>query len=286
MRMVDLSSILPKEPQMLTGRWLSLLAANMLLAGCHSDDASNRQATVFDKDERRPMPIKGAPFHLIGMVSLGGQKICSGAIVAPSVVLTSAHCLATHYKKTSDQVYFFLGYHKKTYRAVSIVEKIYVGSRFPLKDRSRDWAFLVLKKPLGHSYGTLNLMVLPNNKLKNLPVAHAGYSIDFLAKTGFASLETRCHITYGYNNLLRHNCDATAGSSGGPLWVYNNKKIYIVGIHVASAPCTRPDGTAYRCPQGVKYSHDIANYGVSAGSFYSSLKGLLQGQEDSLYKWP
>ena len=168
---------------------------------------------------------------------------------------------------------FFLGFENKKYRDFSKVKKIYRGTSFPQKDRGNDWAFLELEKPLGKTYGTIPMRAYPPSFLSDQKVVLAGYSEDKLSMTGGATIDASCRITYGYNNILRHSCDAISGASGGPIFTVVENNIVLVGIHASSAPCYR-DGQPIRCPKGVKYNHDIANYGVNAKSFLNGLRHL------------
>jgi hypothetical protein len=111
---------------------------------------------------------------------------------------------------------------------------------------------------------------------QSFPVTLAGYSLDFLRKFKTPSVHYNCFVRYSYAGLFRHDCDSDSGASGAPLLIFfGNNTVRIVGIHVTSARCdSEISGPSGRCPKGVAYQHDYANYGISSKAFHGKLKSL------------
>ncbi|WP_414516332.1 trypsin-like serine peptidase [Nostoc sp. PCC 9305] len=117
-----------------------------------------------------------------------------------------------------------------------------------------DWAFIVLDKPIGEDYGYLGWKSLsPETLIKDKEkYVFVGYSGDFPNSPQYSALKAGpgmtagvhpgCSITGEEDGLLKHDCDTTGGSSGGPIIAWINQKPYIVALNNMEVK-TRANGT-------------------------------------------
>ena len=95
-----------------------------------------------------------------------------------------------------------------------------------------DFALLTLAKPLGDQLGTLSLAgTVPSAAYQARIVVQASQD-----KAHILSTHQGCRLTADVGRgLVGHDCDATKGDSGSPLFVVEKDRISIIGLHVATA---------------------------------------------------
>ena len=157
-------------------------------------------------------------------------------------MLTAAHCLwnkRTRRWLTPDALHFLAGYSRGDYRAHSLIVAIDRPSGSSPDQKGNvplpyDFALLTLAKPLGDQLGTLSLAeTVPSAAYQAPIVVQAGYSQD---KAHILSIHQGCRLTADVGRgLVGHDCDATKGDSGSPLFVVEKDRIAIIGLHVATA---------------------------------------------------
>jgi protease YdgD len=174
-------------------------------------------------DPRRQVDHTAEPWRGLGRVQteLGGR--CTGALVAPDMVLTAAHCLVA---PRSDRlvrpgtVHFLLGYHLGDYAAHARVASFTVGPGFraaPLGPAGADWALLRLERPVGTPADVLPL--LPEPPRAGGAVMLGGYQRD---RPEAILADSTCRVLgpargAGGDGLLLHDCAGTRGASGAPV---------------------------------------------------------------------
>lgn len=147
----------------------------------------------------------------------GGQ--CTGVLLAPDRVLTAAHCLVAARTRAwvrPERVHVLAGYDRGEFRGHAVASSYRTGAFDPAQGgpHGGDWAVLRLAAPL---------------PAPALPVAAAepgmaamlgGWQRD---RAHALLADTDCRIDAvgrdAAGPLLRHDCAATRGSSGGPLLV-------------------------------------------------------------------
>jgi hypothetical protein len=137
----------------------------------------------------------------------------------------------------AGSLHVLLGYNRGDYRWHRMVARYTVGPGFEgSKDglQDSDWARLELD-------GTIPELVAPLPILTVLPppgatIAVAGYNQD-RAQVLMADLS--CHVTgtalAGGKLFIAHDCDATRGTSGGPLLIQRGSGWAIIGINIGAA---------------------------------------------------
>ncbi|KAA5605937.1 trypsin-like serine protease [Roseospira marina] len=202
------------------------------LPGVHGED--NRHAVVMGgPDNVGDYPW---PWQAIGRVNRGPGGFCSGALIAPDLVLTARHCMSdrTVGELPSESMHFVAGYRFGDYdahgRAAEVLEPDAPG---PVGD----FAIIKLTKPL-----TIRPIPLASPDDMNWHAAApshallASYSRD---RPHLLSVDDQCIILGRTEDLLwRHNCDGPTGSSGAPILVGTDKgleKARIAGITIGFA---------------------------------------------------
>ncbi|MGQ9369889.1 trypsin-like serine peptidase [Azospirillum sp. ST 5-10] len=229
--------------------WRSAGAALALLAGLAAAPAGAATADpllpgVAADDHRVPVDVGAPPWSAVARVqtNLGGR--CSGALVAPDRVLTAAHCLfnpRTRRLFEASSLHVLFGYDRGAYRVHRTVERYDVGPAYdgsqPMATLAADWAVLTLAP--GPPTGATPLPVADEPPAAGTALALAGFSQD---RAHRLMADRRCRALPSPDVLLRHDCSASRGASGGPLLRADGTGWAVVGVSVAvSTAADRPN---------------------------------------------
>ncbi len=196
-------------------------------------------------DDRILMTSNKYPWSTIGRVEGTTADVksyhCTGTLIYDNLVLTNSHCVIDPETGVlSKEIKFlpnFINGKVSNSRDIASVEKVVYGTDFKNRnqDNSKDWAILVLDKPLGRKYGYLGWKSIPSSTLVRNKNAFffVGYSGDFpkFNPGMIAGFEKGCSITAEEAELLLHDCDTAGGSSGGPIIATIGSQYYIVGVN-------------------------------------------------------
>ena len=196
--------------------------------------AEDRRVTV---DPARP------PWNAIAKVQTNIGTKCTGVLIAPATVLTAAHCLYNYRTRALLQpvsLHVLFGYARGAYRWHRHVARYQTGPGFDggkHQLQGSDWARLDLQEPTPTE-------VAPLPVVRDIPkpgtaVALPGYNQD-RAQLLMTDLSCRLTgtLTVAGAVFLTHDCDATRGTSGGPLLIERNGGWAVAGINIAAGPKT------------------------------------------------
>ncbi|MEM7555611.1 MAG: trypsin-like peptidase domain-containing protein [Cyanobacteria bacterium P01_A01_bin.84] len=196
-------------------------------------------------DDRILMTSNKYPWSTIGRVegttTDAKSYHCTGTLIYDNLVLTNSHCVIDPETGVlSKEVKFLPNYINgkvSNPRDIASVKKVVYGTDFKNgnQDFAKDWAILVLDKPLGRKYGYLGWKSVPDDILIRNKNAFffVGYSGDFpkFNPGKIAGFEKGCSIVAEKAELLLHDCDTAGGSSGGPIIANIGPQYYIVGVN-------------------------------------------------------
>ncbi|OAG74815.1 protease [Gluconobacter japonicus] len=173
-----------------------------------------------DGARRELIDVNQAPWRILARVQteLGGR--CTGFAVAPTVVMTAAHCLwlpATHHYIQPKDIHVLMGYARGGYRQHAQVTRFVIPAGYDPKNEagtaSNDRATLLMDHPVA-----IAADLLPAVEAKDgMSAMLVGYPQD-RSEVPFGDVE--CTVNgVTVSGLVHHDCEATRGVSGAPLLV-------------------------------------------------------------------
>ena len=194
-------------------------------------------ASAHAADRRVPVDPTLPPWNAVAKVQTNIGTRCSGALIAPAVVLTAAHCLYNRLTGALLQpvsLHVMFGYERAGYRWHRLVTRVTVGSGFDgakTRPQVSDWARLDLAEPVP----VVPLPLYDGAVAAGMAVALAGYNQD---RAQLLMADTACRLLQTGTAFVRHDCAATRGTSGAPLLVRQGDGWAVVGINIAAGSQT------------------------------------------------
>lgn len=213
---------------------MSLLRAALLLAFC--------PCIVVAQDNALTSLLTGddaAGWEAVGRIDIDGKGFCTGALIAPDLVLTAAHCLFDRESGNlvdPERFEFLAGLrngralaYRDVARAIAHPEYVLPGEG-EAGGSANDVAFLVLTQPIRSTQVT---------PFDVLPDADAGIRVSVVSyahdRAEAPALQAVCDRLGTQSGLYVLSCDVDYGSSGAPVFQIDGGVARIVSVISAKA---------------------------------------------------
>ena len=189
---------------------------------------------IVEEDDRKPISDLGSPWSAIGQVNIGGYRVagsCTGTLIAPTVVVTAAHCLIDRFRGSPfpvRDIHFLAGVHRDKNLGHSEAKCMKFPPGFRRGKVRTDIATIVLAQPLAVDPIAL---AEPAPFRENRALVHAAYPAD---RRYQLMADATCRTLRQMSGVWATTCDSYVGSSGGPVLVHQDDQMRLAAIMVGA----------------------------------------------------
>lgn len=178
-------------------------------------------------------------WQAVGRLNMGESGFCTGALIAPDLVLTAAHCLFDHETRqlvAPDQIEFLAGWRGGRATAHRMAAQVIVHPAYHFQGLDNidgvasDIALVQLSQPIHHPGVKPFETVSPQFLAQSLQVV--SYAKD---RSDAPSIQSSCEILARDSAIYVTSCQVDSGASGAPVFVVEDGVARIMSVVSAKA---------------------------------------------------